>query len=59
MITDKDREHVRHILRALIHDAPLPDALTLGQRVELRRRLKVAVDAAAREFLTPIQERSP
>ena len=52
-MTDREREALATAVRLAIHDTVMPASMTTGERVEVRRLMKVAAGDAIRSFETP------
>jgi len=52
-MTDKEREALAIAVRHAIHNTVLPASMTVGERIEARRLMKVAAGDAIRTFEIP------
>ena len=52
-MTDKEREALAIAVRHAIHNTVLPASMTVGERIEARRLMKVAAGEAVRTFEMP------
>jgi hypothetical protein len=52
-MTDKEREALTIAVRHAIHTTAMPASMTVGERIEARRLMKVAAGEAVRTFEMP------